>query len=836
MPMPAGFVQEEVFTAPIQRSSLAPEGFVQESSPSQEIKRSPEPGMFEKVVGFFKDPEKQNARAANVYALSEATGLPIQETNKNYESLRRSTQVMGFKTEPSNREYMQGLMLPGVVAGAMVNPIGTAMGLIAFGVLDKAIPTDKLIDSMEEKGFKDEAVKAVELADFIGKGLLTGGVFKKSGKISEMFLKKKITQYKLPEKLTLTSEQVRDIWQTEKLTTPDQKSLFASLELNSYDRRAALEHGININVPSEKIVKIVDNPLWSKVKNMFGVEPAEAMVSKTTAGQPSKAPRALVEGATISKDGVINNIVPEPTQKIDPVQKVVAALKEAKSVRSKQETLYAEERSRKFAKLQAVRGTAQGEKGFYKELGALKGELPKLEFEAIRGKVGQEDIDSLFQTVRESPKIGEWEKLGAMHGLGKMFGEFGGKVPTENEIKLLGDVFGEELTSALLEKRTLFEKMKQMGLEIANVPRSIMASFDLSAPLRQGLFFIGRPKQFLPAFQKMFGAFINEGKYEDLQDAIITHPDYQLARESGLSLTDMDVMLGSREESFMSSYAERIPLLGKGIKASERAYIGFLNKLRFDVFADLVNKADSLDLDPRKNRDLTKAIADFINNATGRGTLPGSLSKASVALNSIFFSPRLIMSRLNLLNPLYYVKQDPFVRKEALKSLFTFVGVGVTVLSLAKILEADVGTEPRSSDFGKIKIGNTRIDVWGGFQPLVRAAAQLISGKYVSSVTGKEVTLGEGYRPLTRADILQRVVEGKLAPIPSFITALLHQKTPTGEDVSIPKEIAERFTPMVLRDAYDLAKEDPKMLPASVLAVFGIGVQTYEDRSKKAPF
>ena len=118
----------------------------------------------------------------------------------------------------------------------------------------------------------------------------------------------------------------------------------------------------------------------------------------------------------------------------------------------------------------------------------------------------------------------------------------------------------------------------------------------------------------------------------------------------------------------------------------------------------------------------------------------------------------------------------------------------------------------------------------------MRAAAQLISGKYVSSVTGKEVTLGEGYRPLTRADILQRVVEGKLAPIPSFITALLHQKTPTGEDVSIPKEIAERFTPMVLRDAYDLAKEDPKMLPASVLAVFGIGVQTYEDRSKKAPF
>jgi len=375
--------------------------------------------------------------------------------------------------------------------------------------------------------------------------------------------------------------------------------------------------------------------------------------------------------------------------------------------------------------------------------------------------------------------------------------------------------------------------MFEASLQIANIPRSLMASFDLSAPLKQGVFFVGRPKQFLPAFKKQFGAFVSEKAYENIQDAIITHPDYQLSRDSKLALTDLDARLGTREEQFMSLWAEKIPLVGKVVRASGRAYIGFLNKLRFDVFVDLVNKAEILGLDPRKNRDLTKSIADFINNATGRGTLPRGLQTSAVALNSVFFSPRLLFSRLNLLNPIYYVKQEPFVRKEALKSLFSFVGAGLTVLTLSKLIGADVGDEPRSSDFGKVKIDNTRFDVWGGFQPLVRSAAQIVTGKYISSTTGKEMTLGEGYKPMTRADIVQRFVEGKLAPIPSFVVALMKQQDAQGKPVSIPKEIGERFVPMVLQDIYDLAKENPALVPAGLVNIFGVGVQTYQDKKRK---
>jgi hypothetical protein len=40
-----------------------------------------------------------------------------------------------------------------------------------------------------------------------------------------------------------------------------------------------------------------------------------------------------------------------------------------------------------------------------------------------------------------------------------------------------------------------------------------------------------------------------------------------------------------------------------------------------------------------------------------------------------------------------------------------------------------VEIDPRSTDFGKIKVGNIRWDIWGGFQQWVRVASQLATGE-----------------------------------------------------------------------------------------------------------
>jgi len=330
----------------------------------------------------------------------------------------------------------------------------------------------------------------------------------------------------------------------------------------------------------------------------------------------------------------------------------------------------------------------------------------------------------------------------------------------------------------------------------------------------------------------MFKPFFRQKSFAALQESIAQKPTYELMKKSGLSLTDLGANMAQREEVFMSQWAEKIPVVGAGVRASGRAYVGFLNKLRADVFEDLVTKAEKLGLDPSKNMDLTKQISKFVNAASGRGNM-GGLENAAVGLNAMFFSPRLMASRLTLLNPVYYIKADPFVRKEALKSLLTLTGAIGTVLGMAKAGGLDVGMDWRSADFGKIKIGRTRIDIMGGFQQYIRAAGQLYTGEYVSSTTGKVLTLGEGYKPLTRLDILYRQIEAKEAPVLSFITRMLKGQDASGEELNVPKEIGNRFTPMALQDIYDLAKEDPELIPLSALGVFGVGLQTYGPRKLK---
>lgn len=527
----------------------------------------------------------------------------------------------------------------------------------------------------------------------------------------------------------------------------------------------------------------------------------------------------------------VNSSLPEniPTQD-ESVKKVIDALSEAKPVRKAQEKIYTQERGAKIAKVLEVGKNTSGEKGFYAELGALKGEMTKVEFNSIRQKVSQVDIDNVFNKVKDSPVLNEWDKIAARRGLGKLFGEFGGQVPTEGEIFLLEKSLGKDFVESVLEKRTLWTKVKDAGLELANIPRSVMASFDLSAPLRQGVFMVGR-KQFYTSWDDMFKAFASEKSFKEVQESVMRMKTHELAKDSGLALGELDSVLTKREEQFMSGWAEKIPVAGKLIRASGRAYTAFLNKLRADVFEDLVTKADALGRNTPKDPGLMKEIAKYVNAATGRGSL-GSLEKAAPALNAFFFSPRLMASRLTLLNPNFYIKADPFVRKEALKDLLRFGGTALTVLGLADAAGADVGTNPTSADFGKIKIGSTRIDIGGGFQQYLRMGAQLISGKYTSTQSGKEFTLGEGYKPVTRLDILQRQVESKEAPIFSFITTLLRGQDGAGEKINVGDEIKSRFVPMIAQDMLEIAKRDPRLLPLGIPAIFGVSVQDYGAKKK----
>ena len=128
----------------------------------------------------------------------------------------------------------------------------------------------------------------------------------------------------------------------------------------------------------------------------------------------------------------------------------------------------------------------------------------------------------------------------------------------------------------------------------------------------------GHPKESARAFGGMVRAFFREKAAQSIDDAIKRTPTYDLKQESKLYLAPLVGELEEREELYMSRLLQRIPVLGEGVKASERAYISYLNKVRSDVFdtvhANWVGQS--------KTSADWEALADFINKATGRGNIP----------------------------------------------------------------------------------------------------------------------------------------------------------------------------------------------------------------------
>jgi hypothetical protein len=402
--------------------------------------------------------------------------------------------------------------------------------------------------------------------------------------------------------------------------------------------------------------------------------------------------------------------------------------------------------------------------------------------------------------------------------------------------------------------------------DAANLPRTVMASMDMSAPLRQGLGLIHK-KQFWTALPDMVKAFGSEEAYKNIQQGILEDPIFQkrvmangnikpsFAEEAGLKLTDLGNM-STREESMLSYMAEKIP----GVRSSNRAYTAFLNKLRADTFKQMTSDYGSYSgIDAKNNMALSKQIAEFVNTASGRGNL-GKAEPAAKVLSSVLFSPRLMASRLGMMakggaavfSPETYMLSQPNIRREYLKSLMAIAAASGTFTGLAKLAGAEVEADPASSDFGKPKFGNTRIDPYGGFQQYIVAAQRLmpqldlssvglgeIGGDMKSTTTGKEYNLGDsGFGRSNRMDVLTRFIRSKTNPIINFGWGLMAgKKELSGKPMDMTNldpyqnSIAQRFLPMLTQDIYDLVNDETTPASAKAMAAFaaslGMGSQTY---------
>lgn len=515
---------------------------------------------------------------------------------------------------------------------------------------------------------------------------------------------------------------------------------------------------------------------------------------------------------------------PAPIDTEELVNRLTGSLKGARKLLPEQAQMYTEARKAKLQDVIDARATTSGEEGLAAELAALKGELPKKSFEDVKEQFTQPEIEHLFNVIKEAPQLGLYTSITARKALGKLLE---GQLPTKSEIALLQRVLPKEFIEAALSNRSNISKILDATGEVINVPRALMASFDLSAPFRQGLFLTGR-KEFWNAWGTMFKSFGSERAYKAVMDDIHGRPNADLYDQAGLSLADAGHIMGDREEAFMSNWAEKIPVIGRGVRASDRAYTAFLNKVRADTFDTIVDLSRKEGIDVNAGGKPLTDIAKFVNAATGRGSL-GKASSAAPALNAMFFSPRLIASRVQLLNPAFYVTLSPVVRREAIKSLITTGALATTVLGLAAASGLGVEADPRSSDFGKIVSGNTRFDILGGFGQYITLGARLATNQTKGINGGDVQALGQKFGQPTRLDVLGRFARSKLSPVAGFVGDYLAGKDYTGQPFDVRSETAKMFVPLLLQDVAQTMKENGPVKGGAmaVPGVFGVGVNTY---------
>ncbi len=408
------------------------------------------------------------------------------------------------------------------------------------------------------------------------------------------------------------------------------------------------------------------------------------------------------------------------------------------------------------------------------------------------------------------------------------------------------------------EKFNTVERGFDMIARTLNTSRAVLTSFEFSGLLRQGGWVAAsHPKLTKNTVRPMIESALSDQSHFEVMEEIRNRENAPIYYRAGLAITDILGDFTAQEEAYAGHLFKKAGTggwLGAGVRGSERAYVTVLNKMRADLFDQM---ADKIARDREITMDEAKLIADYVNIATGRGPL-GALERSAQNLGITFFAPRYVMSRFQLMigYPLWKpLKKEghiawgdanqarKLIAKEYGRAL---MGYGLFYGSLALIggamaaMGADddnipkIEINPLSTDFGKIRFGNTRLDPLAGLSQTAVVSSQVILGKR-KTAGGRVVALRGPERPYggrTTMGTVGRFMRTKLSPWLGGIANYFNGENIVGEKVTAVSLAKDALIPITTRDIYEAMREQgvPKGAALSLLAIFGVGLQTYQAR------
>lgn len=506
----------------------------------------------------------------------------------------------------------------------------------------------------------------------------------------------------------------------------------------------------------------------------------------------------------------------------DPLGKLQFALMKSTEKYQEMKLIHKQELADKFTRAEsALNDSPNAREGLKNARGKMAGVLTELKIEPVESVMSGEDWESIFSEIRETERLTTPEKINLAESLEGLLRD--GTLLRPYEIKLFGKQFGPlmEQTLTNLTEATKKTVRKQTATELLSIPKAISASGDVSRTFRQNILLIGNLPAFFKGAMAEWKLFLNDENYaREVEKTAMTGDYAPIWRRTVLRINEW----GGRGTYATRSekYTAQVPWLGR----SERAYTVGGNLVRIYLFNQIAKEWEN---DTTKKYSLKdyNDLAHVINIMTGEGDAR-IFGEHAAAINATFFAPRLAVSRFQAVLEIFNPKRSWAARKILAHAMVRFVGTNTLILGLLSTIPGcTVDKDPRSTDFGKLKFGNTRIEFWGGYQPMVRMIIELIKGKHKTQ-SGQIIDT-------KRFETITRFLQAKLAPVPAATLDFLRGETFYGEEVvkdadGLLFEAYSRLTPFVVQDIIDAARYQGLSAAAitAPLAFHGIGVQTYD--------
>ena len=400
------------------------------------------------------------------------------------------------------------------------------------------------------------------------------------------------------------------------------------------------------------------------------------------------------------------------------------------------------------------------------------------------------------------------------------------------------------LKNAVPEPMTIGGSLKTA----AGLSKSIAVSFNDHAIFRQGwknLFshpevWYKNAKQSFVDLAQQFGG---KNVLDEVQADILSRPNALNGRyrKAGLAIGNVeDDFPGAAhhlpESAKKAADAVGQSVVGRAYKASEAAFTAFQYRSRADIFDKYMEIAQKSGVDVRDRTQL-ESVGKLVNALTSRGDL-GAAEPAANTANLFLFSVRKLKADFDFLTA-HQGQSDvtPFVRKQAAVNLLKVVTGTSAILGIANaIAPHSVEWDPRSANFGKIRIGDTRFDVTGGMGSLLTLGARLATMKSKSSTTGKVAPINSGKFGATKGtDLVYNFFENRASPAANVALDLLKGETRNGLRPTIANEASQFVSPIGISNATELF-QDPKsagVLLGTLGDALGVANTTYSGKKRR---